>query len=296
MTIRIKLFTRLLLAALVVLSGCKKEDYALGDITPPGQPNVTITVNGKDATHPDGDGKGTIAVTVTAEGAINYRVDFGDGKKPVTSTVNDFPYQYSHTGIKKLTVKVTAFGKAGSSSIYTQEISVYREYEPDPAFVTMLTNNGTKKWRVDKDIPAHFGVSDANTMWPAWWAAGPNEKAGLGIYDDIYIFTATGDVFTHETHNDLFGSKENLKDFDPSLTGEGDYTLSGPTAGDYTDTFGYDGDKAAKIEYITFANKGHLGMYKSVHKFQVLERSDTQMSLRYLQGGTAWYVKIIAIQ
>jgi hypothetical protein len=296
MTIHIKLFTRLLLAALVVMSGCKKEDYSLGDITPPAKPNVNIAIAGQDATHPNGDGKGNIAVSITAPGAINYRVDFGDGKKPVTSTVHEFPYQYSHTGIKKLTVIVTAFGKAGGSSTYSQEITVYREYEPDPTFVTMLTNNGTKKWRVDKDVPGHFGVSDANTMWPAWWAAGPNEKAGLGIYDDIYTFTATGNVFTHETHNDIFGSKEYLKDFDPALTGTGDYTLTGPTAGAYTETFGYDGDKAAKTEYITFSNRGHLGMYKGVHKYQVLERSDTQMSLRCLQDPGAWYVKIVAIQ
>lgn len=296
MTIHIKLITRLLLAALIVMSGCNKDDYSLGDTTPPSTPSVKIVVEGKDATHPDGSGTGNIAVSITAERGINYRVDFGDGQTPVTSTVTDFAYQYKHTGIKKLTVVVTVFGKAGGSSTASQEISVYRAYEPDPTLITMLTNNGTKKWKVDKDSPGHLGVSDANTYFPAWWAAGPDEKAGLGIYDDVYTFTASGNVFTHETNNDLFGSKEYLKDFDPSLTGTGDFTLTGPTAGAYTETFGYDGDKANNIEYITFSNKGHLGMYKGVHKYQILERTDTHMSLRCLQDPGAWYVKIVAIQ
>jgi hypothetical protein len=296
MTIHIKLFTRLLLAALVVMSGCSKEEYSLGDTTPPAKPTVNIVVDGKDATHPDGNGTGNVAVTITPEKAINYRVDFGDGQTPQTSTVNSFPYKYKHTGIKKFTVTVTVFGKAGSSNSYSQEISVYRAFEPDPAFVTMLTNNGTKKWRVDKDNPGHLGVSDANTNWPAWWAAGPNEKAGLGIYDDVYTFTAAGNVFTHETNNDMFGGKEYFKDFDPTLTGTGDYTLTGPKAGAYTETFSYDGDKATNTEYIVFSGKGHLGMYKGVHRYQVLERTATQMTLRCLQDPGAWYVKIIAIQ
>lgn len=294
MTIHIKLLAPVLLLVLMVMSSCHKDDYRFGDIITPSKPVLNIDITGKDATHPNGGGEGTITLNVVADNTINYRVDFGDGKPAQTSTANSFRYQYDHTGIKTLTVTVTVYGKAGNFSTNAQEITVYRAFEPDPALVTMLTNNGTKKWRVDKDTPGHLGVSDAAVFDPAWWAAGPDEKAGLGIYDDVYTFTANGNVFTHETNNDIFGSKEYLKDFDPSLTGEGDYTLTGPKAAAYTETFGYDG--SATTEYITFSSKGHLGMYKGVHKYQVLERTATQMTLRCLQTPGAWYVKIIAIQ
>ncbi|PSL50327.1 hypothetical protein CLV51_1011672 [Chitinophaga niastensis] len=294
MTKQIKLFTRLFLATLLLLSSCKKDDYSFGDVITPSKPALNISVVGKDATHPYGDGSGSILLSVTADHAFNYKVDFGDGQPAKIATSNEFAYQYKHTGNKQFTITVTAAGKAGVSSVNTADLTVYRAFTPDPGLVTMLTNNSSKKWRVDKDAPGHLGVSDAAVFTPAWWAAAPNEKAGLGIYDDVYTFTAAGNVFSHKTNNDLFGKKEYLVDFDPTLTGTGDYTLTGPKAADYTETFGYDG--SATEEFITFSNKGHLGMYLGVHKYQVLERTDTHMSLRCLQAPGAWYVKLIAIQ
>ncbi|MBC9913791.1 PKD domain-containing protein [Chitinophaga varians] len=286
--------TFLFATALLLAGSCNKDDYKFGDLTTPGKPALTLTINGKDATHPNGDGTGTIQLSINAEHAYNYKVDFGDGQTPKTSTVNAYTYTYKHTGIKKFTIIVYASGKAGITSTNTVEVEIYRAFTPNPELVSMLTNNGTKKWRVDKDAPGHLGVSSADVFTPAWWAAAPNEKDGLGIYDDIYTFSANGNVFTHTTHNDLFGKKEYLKDFDPSLTGTGDYTLAGPTAADYTETFGYDG--SATEEFITFPVKGHLGLYLGVHKYQVLERTDTHMTLRCVQDPGAWYVKLIAIQ
>lgn len=284
----------LLAVILLFASGCDKNDYSFGDLTTPGKPVLTITINGKDATHPYGDGTGNIQLSINSEHAYNYKVDFGDGQQPKTGTVSNISYGYKHTGTKKFTITVIASGKAGISSSSTVDVEIYRAFTPNPDLVKMLTNNGIKKWRVDKDAPGHLGVSSADVLTPAWWAAGPNEKDGLGIYDDVYTFNASGNVFTHTTNNDLFGKKEYLKDFDPTLTGTGDYTLSGPKAAEYTETFGYDG--SATTEFITFPVKGHMGMYLGTHKFQVLERTDTHMTLRCVQDPGAWYVKIIAIQ
>ncbi|MBC9930613.1 PKD domain-containing protein [Chitinophaga qingshengii] len=286
--------TFLLLAVLLFAGSCGKDDYKMRDLATPGKPVVTLTITGKDATHPNGDGSGTIQLSISAEHAYNYKVDFGDGKPAKFGTVNTFSYTYDFTGTKKLTITVMASGSAGITSSTTVEAEIYRAYTPDPELVRMLTNNGTKKWRVDKDEPGHLGVSAADVFTPAWWAAPPNDKAGLGIYDDVYTFNVKDNVFTHTTNNDLFGKKEYLKDFDPSLSGTGDYTLTGPKAADYTETFGYDGN--ATQEFITFAVKGHLGLYLGVHKYQVLERTDTHMTLRCVQDPGAWYVKLIAIQ
>jgi hypothetical protein len=189
---------------------------------------------------------------------------------------------------------VSALGKGGSISTNSQQITIFRAFDPKPELVSMLTGTGTKKWRVDKDEPGNLGVGPAEAMTGEWWSAAPNEKAGLGIYDDIYTFTQSTLTFTHTTNNDLFGKKEYLKDFDPSLTGTGDYTLTGPTAASYTEAFGYDGG-AGGVEYITFANKGHLGMYLGVHKYQVISRTNTKMYLKCLQDPGAWFVKIVAV-
>ncbi|MRG44976.1 hypothetical protein GFS24_07615 [Chitinophaga sp. SYP-B3965] len=282
-----------ILMVLLVFSSCKKADRKFGPLVTPSKPELTVTVIGKDATHPTGDGSGTVKVVATSTNAINYKVDFGDGLPALLTTNNEWTYKFSHTGTKKLTITVIASGKAGISSSNSTEIEIFRAFVPNPALVTMLTNNGTKKWRVDKDAGGHLGVSDAAVNIPAWWSAGPNEKAGLGIYDDEYTFSVTGNTFSHKTNNDMFGQKQYFKDFDPTLTGEGDFTLTGTKAADYTESFGYDGSPTTEI--ITFANKGHMGMYFGVHRYQVLERSATKMTLRCLQAPGAWYVKIIAI-
>ncbi|RFS24718.1 hypothetical protein DVR12_05840 [Chitinophaga silvatica] len=283
----------LLLSIILVAGACNKDDHHFGDMTAPSKPVLNIAVTGKDDAHPDGDGSGAVNISVQSQNGINYKIDFGDGEAPKTSTNSSIHYQYKHTGTKKFTITVMVYGKGGVSSTNSSEISVFRAFEPNPELVTMLTNNSSKKWRVDKDAPGHLGVSDASTFTPAWWAAGPNEKDGLGIYDDVYTFTAQGNVFEHTTNNDIFGKKEYLTDFDPSLSGTGDFTLTGPKAANYTTTFSYDG--SATEEFIIFSGKGHLGMYLGAHKFQVLERSATHMSLRCLQDPGAWYVKIVAI-
>lgn len=285
------------LLAMVLLSflGCKKDDKTFGPLDTPSKPAIDISLLGKDNTHPNGDGSGNIILKVTSDKAISYKVDFGDSKPVKINTSNVFNYNYSlPTGNNVLTITVSALGKGGSISTNSQQIIIFRAFDPKPELVSMLTGTGTKKWRVDKDEPGNLGVGPAEAMTGEWWSAAPNEKAGLGIYDDIYTFTQSTLTFTHTTNNDLFGKKEYLKDFDPTLTGDGDYTLTGPTAASYTEAFGYDGG-AGGVEYITFANKGHLGMYLGVHKYQIISRTNTKMFLKCLQDPGAWFVKIVAV-
>ena len=294
MTTQLKSILGIFVAILFSLSSCKKDDKTFGALVTPTKPAINVTLVGQDDDNPFGDGSGKVIVTITSEHAYNYKVDFGDGKNALVSTNNNFSYTYSlPTGNSTLIITVIASGTAGISSTNTQDIEIYRSFNPDPELVTMLTNNGTKKWRVDADAKDNLGVGPDDTFTPDWWGAASHEKDGLGIYDDIYTFTEEGHVFTHTTNNDLFGKQEYLKDFDPSLTGTGDYTLTGAAAASYTEKFDYDG--APGVEYITFSNKGHLGMYLGVHKYQVISRTDTEMTLRCLQDPGAWYVKIVAV-
>ncbi|HEY5368494.1 MAG TPA: PKD domain-containing protein [Hanamia sp.] len=295
MTTQLKSFLGIFVAILFFFSGCTKEDTTFGALVTPDKPAITVTLVGKDADNPFGDGSGKVMVSVSSANAFNYKVDFGDGLAAQVSTSNEFNHTYNlPTGNSNLTITATASGTAGISSTNTADIEIYRAFIPDPTLVTMLTGDGVKKWRVDSSAAAQVGVGPDNTFTPDWWAAAPNEKKGLGIYDDIYTFNSDGNMFTHTTNNSLFGKEEYLKDFDPSLSGSGDYTLTGPTAASYTEKFGYDGD--ANGEYITFSHLGHLGMYLGVHKYQIISRSNTNMVLRCLQDPGAWYVKIIAVQ
>lgn len=286
--------TATFVAVLVFLAGCKKEDKTFGDLTPPARPAITVDIIGRTATDTAGDGSGKIVVTVQSSNAINYKVDFGDGTTSSVSSNNSFEHTYSFIGLQGFTITAIATGVAGLSSTSATVITIRKNYNPPAELVTMLTNDNSKTWMVDSVAYGHFGVGPASSYYSDWWNAGPNDKAGLGIYDDEYTFTKTGNSFTHTTNNSIFGKKEFLTDFDPTLTGTGDYTLIGPAAANYSETFNYDG--GPNTEFIVFQTKGHMGLYVGAHRFQILERSATKMWFRCLgQDGNSWYVRIKAV-
>jgi hypothetical protein len=294
MSYRIKTSLGLLTALLLLIVGCKKEDKTFGDLTPPGAPDINVNIIGKNAVDTAGDGSGKIIVTLQATNAINYKVDFGDGSVSNVSTNNVIEHTYSFIGVRNFTITAIATGKAGLSSTSSTVITIKKNYTPPADLVTQLTNNASKTWKVDSVAYGHFGVGPAGSYYSDWWNANPNDKAGLGIYDDEYTFNSNGNVFTHTTNSSIFGKKEFLTDFDPTLTGSGDYTLYGPTAANYSESFSYDGDPNA--EYIVFSAKGHMGLYLGSHRYQVLQRTATNMWFRYLgRDGNAWYVRIKAI-
>jgi hypothetical protein len=279
-------------ASLFALVGCKKEDKTFGDLTPPGKPSIAVEIVGATTADPTGDGSGKVIVTVTSANAINYKVDFGDGAVSDVSTNNTAEHTYSFTGVKDFTITAIATGRAGLASTDSTAITIMKSYQPSPEFVTQLTNDGSKTWRVDSTAYGHFGVGPASSYYSDWWSANANDKAGLGIYDDQYTFTSTRS-FTHTTNNSIFGKGEFLTDFDPTLTATGDYTLTGPTAANYTESFGYDG--SATEEYIVFTSKGHMGLYLGTHRYLILSRTATNMWLRYIgKDGNSWYVRIKA--
>ncbi len=288
----IKTISQLLLLS-VLMIGCKKDDATFGELAAPGKPELNIQIVGQSTQMPYGDGSGNIIITANSENAINYRFDYGDGLPDSTKSANSSKYGYKHTGIQDFIVTVTTFGRGGISSSSSQKITVRRDFVANAELVTQLTGNSSKTWVIDSMAAAHFGVGPADGSEPIWWAAPPKDKAGLGIYDDEYTFTSTK-TFTHTTHNSIYGKKEYMTIFDPALSGSGDFTLEGNTAANYTESFSYDGD-GGTVEYIVFSRKGHMGIYVGGHKFQVLSRSASNMSLKTVgQDGNAWFVKIKA--
>ena len=293
MIIKIKSIFVIFFAILFGFYSCKKEDKTFGELTSPSKPVIDVQVAGKTGANPEGDGTGKVTVSVTSSNAINYKFDFGDGSTPVTSTVNTTEHIYSHIGSKTVTIAVIASGKAGISSTANTTFTIRKDYVPTAELVTMLTNDAAKTWKVDSAQAGNIGVGPASSRTPEWYTAAPNEKAGLGLYDDEFTFTKVGNVFAHKTNNSIFGKKEFLTDFDPSLTGAGDFTLTGTPAANYTEQYAYDG--VGGSEFIIFTMKGHMGLYVGSHKYEVLTKTASQIWLRCIgNDGNAWYVKIKA--
>ena len=174
---RIIIFTAILSMAL----GCSPtEDYTLGDLNPPSNIVINAEIVGKTPVTPDGDGSGDVKFTITADDALNYRIDYdaADGISLDNLPTGKATRKYTKLGTNTYIVTVVAYGKGGSSSTATQEVTVQSSFSPDASIINNLTGGSSKTWVVDQSVPGHFGVGpwSDNSSGPDWWAASIDEK------------------------------------------------------------------------------------------------------------------------
>lgn len=191
------------LVLLLTLSSCTQETYSLGDLSAPSNIVVNTEVVGKDATHPNGDGSGNIKIAITGDNALSYKIDY-DANTAV-DLVNlpngTATKKYTTLGINTYRITVVAYGKGGSSTNVTKDVTVRSDFTVDTSIVTALTNNGSKTWVVDKSVAGHIGVGPWNvdSINPEWWAGGVNEKVASAncFYTATFTFAKVAGAGTY---------------------------------------------------------------------------------------------------
>ena len=123
MITKIRSISIILLGILVAFSSCKKEKYTFGDIITPTNLALTTVIAGVDASNPDGNGTGSVSISATADNAISYNIDFGDGVTKVVSS-GSIDYKYTNPGTNEYTITVNAVGTGGSVSTISKRIKV----------------------------------------------------------------------------------------------------------------------------------------------------------------------------
>lgn len=277
----------------VIITSCQEENYEFGDLVSPTNMTVTADIVGVDATHPNGDGSGTVHFNVTATDAITYKFVY-EGVQ-ATSASGTKTYNFSKAGTKKYAVTVVASGAGGVSSSKTVEVEVLVVYTPPADLLTMLTSDSSRTWRLKAEATGHFGVGPADADTPAWWAAAPNDKADWGAYDDTFIFNVDG-TFTHNTNGDTFGKLNAMAadlGGDQGLTANGDGESVFALA-NYSESWSLSAPNGQ--ETLTFSNIGYHGFYVGGdHKYAILARSENEMSLRTVGAdGNGWFAILIA--
>ena len=141
-------FKPLLAIAMLILVfiSCEKKEYSFGDLTPPTNLQINTVIAGQDATNPNGDGSGDVEITVTADNAIAYKVDF-DATTPVDLVflpTGSITHKYTREGVNNYTITAVVYGKGGSSSTITKDITVRSDFTPDAEIVANLVGTGTK--------------------------------------------------------------------------------------------------------------------------------------------------------
>ena len=101
-----------------------------------------------------------------------------------------------------------------------------------------LYGKTSKTWVLDSEANGHIGCGPDQSNPAGWWAAGPNEKAGFGLYDDEITFYADGKyVFNPGADGKIYINKDvtaigsgttQSEDYDIDWTvQESTYTLNG---------------------------------------------------------------------
>jgi hypothetical protein len=280
------------LLALVLFTGCQDDDIEFGDITAPNNLVVTVELQGQDAENPNGDGSGIATLRASADNAISYQYIFNGATS--SAPIGEGVFSFSSLGLNIYDVTAIAFGTGGASTATTIQVEVLSLYEPPADLITMLTGDDSKSWRIKSEANSHFGLGAIGGGLNGFFGAPPEDKAGVGMYDDRYIFNIDG-TFTHITDN-----TNDDPDLDPNGTVFGREVLidelGGVGAGvangadienypysDYTAQWFLTGPGG--VETINLTGIGFLGYYiGGDHKYQIDMRSANEMTVRSTDG------------
>lgn len=88
-----------------------------------------------------------------------------------------------------------------------------------------LYGKTSKTWVLDSEANGHIGCGPDQANAVGWWAAGPNEKAGFGLYDDEITFYADGKyVFNPGADGKIYINKD-VTAIGPGTTQSEDYDI-----------------------------------------------------------------------
>lgn len=288
-----------LLLPLVCFGSCEKDDPGIGEIIAPTNIVVTAEILGQDADHPYGDGTGIINFNAKANNALGFRYVTSSGQQ--VSPSGKASLLFTDIGVNTYQVVVVAIGTGGTTSSITVDVEVLVTYSPPADLLDKLVGNGSKTWRIKSEKNGHFGLGPLNGDIPAeYYGAGPEEKVGVGMYDDRYIFNIDG-TFTHLTdytsdgpNGTVFGREGLINE----LGGPGGGSQEGADIfnyplDDYTERWGL--IAPGGVETLTLTGNGFIGYYVGGnHQYRIHDRSVSNELLISTNDGnnefTWWFI------
>lgn len=307
----------LILATMLVLVGCKEETFEFGDLKAPSNLVINTDIVGVSSDNPNGDGSGEVHISVDATDAITYHVGFS--KIDDYSNVNYkvlpsgvLTTKFTSPGVNTYRISVIAYGPGGSATNATKDIIVRSDFVPDAALVTAITDDASKTWIVDKDVPAHFGVGPWGDTSPIWWTAGVDEKLETQpcFYSTTFTFTknanGTFELVVDATADGIFTKTGDLTNL-PGIPAEGDEDCYAEYSGG-TGSFNFvpssngieatDEFPSTKTAMKLGSSDIFIGYGSLQDEYEILEITPNFMYLR-VQGtetGNGWYIKLKPLQ
>jgi hypothetical protein len=314
---KIKNIYIILFSVLTAFFGCQEKEYEFGDVITPSNIVITANIAGVDTNNPYGDGTGFVDFTVTADNALSYKFNYGDGTEIESVPSGIVTKRFSITDINTYTVIVTAIGTGGVTSTTSVDLTVYSSFEDIEAVAllagTQIGDSKTWYWQADKALHVGLGpVTDdygnGEFAWEAWWngiQAWDTEKSCM--YDNEFVFTVTQDGLTFEqTVGPAF-----VPGTYAGYLGVGgdqchDETVATTMFGVKNVTFAPSSSKAAlegtydDVPYrktsFEISDGGFMGWFVGSSTYDIISISDDEMIVRIIEdaasgSGAAWYHK-----
>lgn len=287
--------------------GCTEQDFTLGELNAPTNIVINTEIIGQDTNNPNGDGSGDVKITVSSEGAIAYKIDFGTSESLSLENMSSTTVtkKYTKTGVFTYRITVVAFGAGGTSSTANKDITVRSDFNVNPQIVTYLTADASKSWIVDKSVAGHFGVGPwIGEFSPVWWQAGVNEKVGCCncFYTTLFTFTknVSSNTFSIEvlSPDGAFTKTGSLASIPgiPASGSEGCYAYGGGTSSfTFVPSSTGNPNSLTQTSILLSGTTTYIGYGSLQKEYEVVEINENVMKLR-VQGtetGNAWYLTLI---
>ena len=275
---KFKIIYIFLLSATIALIGCQEDDYSFGEIIAPSNIQISSEIVGVDEANPNGDGSGVVNFTVSADNAVSYKY-IVNGAETLSLSGSE-TINFSTIGLNKYTVLVVASGTAGVTSSKSVEIEVLSTYAPPEDLIAKLYGYdaaapdaaSAQTWKIQSAKPGHFGLGPVGGTTPVeWYGAGPDEKSGVGMYDDRFTFSSDG-TYTHLTNGTVFGRNPYIvNDLGATSVAPNGADIENYEYADYTSTWML--TAPAGVETISLSGSAFIGYYTGGnHKYHIFDR------------------------
>jgi PKD repeat protein len=282
----------LALGALVLFTAACGEDDEPTLGAPPSQGDAAFTYVASAQSD-------NIIEFTAANASVSASWDFGNGATAEgTNVTGTFPFAGTYT------VTLTVQNSGGSASS-TQDVIIAQD---DGSLISnpvydLLTGGtagpGFKTWAVDSVTSGHFGVgpdpAGAAGNFPEWYAAGPLEKTGSGMYDDLYTFKLGGFGFDMITNGNVFvnGASAGVGLFNDTTAAVGDFRARFPDQIGETWTLTEGVDTS-----ITISGDAFIGYWAGTRTYQIISIDTNELFLRFVDGvannpALAWYLRLV---
>ncbi|NPD47507.1 MULTISPECIES: hypothetical protein [unclassified Lentimicrobium] len=306
---RFKYLIVALAGILFVFSACDKDKHELGDLVTPTNLSVSYVIEGVDAENPNGDGSGFVNFTASANNAITYTYDFGDGTDVKVAADGNIKYRFAINGVNTYNVTVSAVGTGGLQSTKTEPVEVFSSFEDEEA-LEFLTGGSSKSWYWAADQLGHAGLGpvtedygNLDYTWPNWWQIGAWDTDKACMYDAEFVFTKTstgltfeqvsGPAFVPGAYAGVIGVEGDVchnTDVVPDLYGVKTVTFA-PSSTMAAQDGGYRGTA------FTLSDNGTMCWWVGKSTYDIIEVSDTQLKVRIEQDGEfAWYHTFVSVK